>query len=117
MFATNFKLVNNKKPISNIDGGEYNRGILQVSIPELVDSIQQLPNVPPRQRMRVVMYGSIDTSGSMGEYAIAGNHNTSSTGPRTKMDFVHATLTNMVDYIVEQSVDFPHCCEIVELGI
>jgi hypothetical protein len=117
MFATNFKLVNNKKPVSNIDGGEYNRGILQVSIPELVvassiggdlDGDQQHPNVPPRQRMRVVMYGSIDTSGSMGEYAIAGNHNISSTGPRTKMDFVHATLINMVDYIIEQNIDFPH---------
>ena len=54
------------------------------------------------------MYGSIDSSGSMGEYAIAGNYNTLSTGPRTKMDFVHATLTNMVDYIVEQSAEFPH---------
>jgi len=98
-----FKLNANKKPAAVVDG-EYNRGILRISIPELVASSAAMP----RQKIRVIMYGSIDSSGSMGEYAIAGNHNASSTGPRTKMDFVHATLTNMVDYIVEQSTEFPH---------
>ena len=98
-----FKLVSGKKPAAVVDG-EYNRGILRISIPELVSNSA----ATPRQKIRVIMYGSIDSSGSMGEYAIAGNYNTSSTGPRTKMDFVHATLTNMVDYIVEQSAEFPH---------
>ena len=98
-----FKLVSGKKPAAVVDG-EYNRGILRISIPELVSNSA----ATPRQKIRVIMYGSIDSSGSMGEYAIAGNHNASSTGPRTKMDFVHATLTNMVDYIVEQSAEFPH---------
>ena len=101
-----FKLVSDKKPTAVVDG-EYNRGILRISIPELLASTTDV--VAPRgQKIRVIMYGSIDSSGSMGEYAIAGNHNASSTGPRTKMDFVHATLTNMVDYIVEQSAEFPH---------
>lgn len=99
-----FKLNTNKKPTTVAVDGEYNRGILRISIPELVSSSA----AAPRQKIRVIMYGSIDSSGSMGEYAIAGNYNASSTGPRTKMDFVHATLTNMVDYIVEQSAEFPH---------
>ena len=85
---TTFKLNANKKPAAVVDG-EYNRGILRINIPELVAS----STATPRQKIRVIMYGSIDSSGSMGEYAIAGNHNASSTGPRTKMDFVHATLT------------------------
>ena len=101
-----FKLVSDKKPTAVVDG-EYNRGILRISIPELVSNSADVV-AAPRQKIRVIMYGSIDSSGSMGEYAIAGNHNASSTGPRTKMDFVHATLTNMVDYIVEQSAEFPH---------
>ena len=101
-----FKLVSDKKPAAVVDG-EYNRGILRISIPELVSNSADVV-AAPRQKIRVIMYGSIDSSGSMGEYAIAGNHNASSTGPRTKMDFVHATLTNMVDYIVEQSAEFHH---------
>ena len=101
-----FKLVSDKKPTAVVDG-EYNRGILRISIPELVSNSADVV-AAPRQKIRVIMYGSIDSSGSMGEYAIAGNHNASSTGPRTKMDFVHATLTNMVDYIVEQSAEFHH---------
>ncbi len=98
-----FKVNATKKPATVVDG-EYNRGILRISIPELVASSA----ATPRQKIRVIMYGSIDSSGSMGEYATAGNHNASSTGSRTKMDFVHATLTNMVDYIVEQSAEFSH---------
>ena len=96
------KLSANKKPTTAAVDGEYNRGILRISIPELTAV------APQGQKIRVIMYGSIDSSGSMGEFAIAGNHNASSTGPRTKMDFVHATLTNMVEYIVEQSAEFPH---------
>ena len=99
-----FKLVANKKPPTVVDG-EYNRGILRISIPELVAASAESPI--SSQKIRVIMYGSIDSSGSMGEYAIAGNHNASSRGPKTKMDFVHVTLTNMVDYIVEQSAEFP----------
>ncbi len=96
-----FKLYANKKPTTVVDG-DYNRGILRISIPELTAV------APQGHKIRVIMYGSIDSSGSMGEFAIAGNHNASSTGPRTKMDFVHATLTNMVEYIVEQSAEFPY---------
>jgi len=95
------KLIANKKPTAVVVDREYNCGILRISIPGL-DVV-----APSTQKIRVIMYGSIDSSGSMGEYAIAGNHNASSTGPKTKMDFVHATLTNMVDYIVEQSAEFP----------
>jgi hypothetical protein len=99
-----FKLIKNKKPPTVVDE-EYNRGILRISIPQLVAASTESPI--SSQKIRVIMYGSIDSSGSMGEYAITGNHNASSTGPKTKMDFVHATLTNMVDYIVEQSAEFP----------
>jgi hypothetical protein len=102
----NFKVIQNKRPDSPADG-EYNRGILQIRIPELAANSGDIAAAPP-QKLRVVMYGSIDSSGSMGEYAIAGNHNASSTGPKTKMDFVHATLINMVEYIVQQSAEFPH---------
>jgi hypothetical protein len=94
------KLIANKKP-TVVGDREYNCGILRISIPEH-DVV-----ATSTQKIRVIMYGSIDSSGSMGEYAIAGNHNASSTGPKTKMDFVHATLTNMVDYIVQQSAEFP----------
>ena len=98
-----FKLVANKKPSTVVDG-EYNRGILRLSIPEL----NSASTTAPRQKIRVIMYCSIDSSGSMGDYAILGHHNNSSSGPKTKMDFVHVTLTNMVDYIVEESAVSPH---------
>ena len=100
-----FKLIKNKKPstISEVSG-EYNRGILRLSIPEL----NSASTTAPRQKIRVIMYCSIDSSGSMGDYAILGHHNNSSSGPKTKMDFVHVTLTNMVDYIVEESTVSPH---------
>ena len=105
MFHHTFKLNSNKKPTS-IDTEEYNRGILRITIPQLV--VDSTNTTIPRQKIRVIMYGSIDCSGSMEELATSGNYNTSYTGPRTKMDFVHATLINMVDYIVEQSYEFPH---------
>jgi hypothetical protein len=104
-----FKLIANKKPstISDVDG-EYNRGILRLNIPALVAASADAHI--SRQQIRVIMYCSIDSSGSMGDYAILGHHNSASSGPKTKMDFVHATLTNMVDYIVDQTSEFP-CVE------
>jgi hypothetical protein len=102
----NFKVIQNKKPNTPADG-DYNRGILQIRIPELMANTGDIAAAPP-QKLRVVMYCSIDASGSMNENAIPLNQNNISTGPRTKMDFVHVTLMNMVEYIVQQSAEFPH---------
>ena len=94
----NFKVIRNQKPNSPVDG-DYNRGILQIRVPEL--TVSSSSDAAPPQKLRVVMYGSIDASGSMNENAIPLNQNNVYTGPRTKMDFVHATLMNMVEYIVQ----------------
>lgn len=102
----NFKVIHNKKPNPPADG-DYNRGILQICVPELAANSDDIAAAPP-QKLRVVMYGSIDASGSMNENAIPLNHTSVSAGPQTKMDFVRATLMNMVEYIVQQSAEFPH---------
>lgn len=51
------------------------------------------------------MYGSIDCSGSMGENATRYQQ---SQQQNTKMHFVHATLTNMVDTIISKQEEFSH---------
>ena len=88
----------------------FNRGIIQINIPPFADSSSsQTPTAvasQPRQKIRVIMYGSIDCSGSMGESASrCQSHHQQRT---TKMDFVHATLTNMVDTIISQQEEFSH---------
>jgi hypothetical protein len=75
---------------------EYNRGVFTINIPPQVQGVLQQP-------MRVVMYASIDRSGSMGELANAQIQNS-----QTKMAFVVSTLNNMVEYIVSQHAEFPH---------
>lgn len=82
---------------SNIPAGvEYNRGVFKINIPPQLQGVLQQP-------MRVVMYASIDRSGSMGELANSQIHNSP-----TKMAFVVSTLTNMVEYVVSQHAEFPH---------
>ncbi len=82
---------------SNIPAGvEYNRGVFKIKIPPQVQGVLQQP-------MRVVMYASIDRSGSMGELANAQIQNS-----QTKIAFVVSTLNNMVEYIVSQHAEFPH---------
>jgi hypothetical protein len=88
----------------------FNRGIIQINIPPFTDSSSsQTPTAvasQPRQKIRVIMYGSIDCSGSMGESAsrCQSQHQQRT----TKMDFVHATLKNMVDTIISQQEEFSH---------
>jgi hypothetical protein len=88
-----------------VDVASFNRGIIQINIPPFTDSSSSLP--PPRQKIRVIMYGSIDCSGSMDESATRcqSHHQQQRT---TKMDFVHATLKNMVDTIISQQEEFSH---------
>ena len=81
---------------SVLSGVEYNRGVFRINIPPQAQGVLQQP-------MRVVMYGSIDRSGSMGELANSQIHNSP-----TKMAFVVSTLTNMVEYIASQHDEFPH---------
>ena len=92
---TSFRVASNSKSGVPADI-EYNRGVFKITIPPQASGILQQP-------MRVVMYASIDRSGSMGESANAHTHN-----PQTKMAFVVSTLNNMVDYIVSQQDEFPH---------
>ena len=92
---TSFRVASNSKSGVPADIG-YNRGVFKITIPPQASGILQQP-------MRVVMYASIDRSGSMGESANAHTHN-----PQTKMAFVVSTLNNMVDYIVSQQDEFPH---------
>ena len=81
---------------SVLSGVEYNRGVFRINIPPQAQGVLQQP-------MRVVMYASIDRSGSMGELANSQIHNSP-----TKMAFVISTLTNMVEYIASQHDEFPH---------
>jgi len=92
---TSFRVATTSK--SSIPAGdEYNRGVFKITIPPQVSGVLQQP-------MRVVMYASIDRSGSMGEQANAQIQNS-----QTKMAFVVSTLNNMVEYIVSQHAEFPH---------
>ena len=70
-------------------GDEFNRGIFQIIIPAPALSGE----VGSRKRMRLVMYVSVDASGSMQETATRRGQ-----AAQTKMDFVHMTLTNMIEY-------------------
>lgn len=95
-----------------VDAASFNRGIIQINIPPFADSSSsQTPTAvasPPRQKIRVIMYGSIDCSGSMDESATRCQSHHQQHQRTTKMDFVHATLNNMVDTIISQQEEFSH---------
>lgn len=106
---TSFQLVSSKKPASNTptptsiaseanETNEYNRGIFKIDIPALSVEGGHL-----RRKMRFIMYVSVDASGSMDETATRPGH-----AAQTKMDFVHMTLTNMIEYIASQEEENPH---------
>ena len=102
---TSIKFFTNQRPVSAADSGSeavtpFNRGIIQVNIPPFTDT----PHLQSRQKIRVIMYASIDCSGSMGESA----SRCQQSQQNTKMDFVHATLKNMVDTIISQQEEFSH---------
>jgi hypothetical protein len=102
---TSIKFFTNQRPASAAASGTeadtpFNRGIIQVNIPPFTDTPQS------RQKIRVIMYGSIDCSGSMGENA--SRYQQSQQQQNTKMDFVHATLNNMIDTIISQQEEFSH---------
>ena len=117
---SSIKFLTNQRPVSAAASGteadaatavdvvSFNRGIIQINIPPFTDSSSSLSSTPPpRQKIRVIMYGSIDCSGSMDESATRcqSHHQQQRT---TKMDFVHATLKNMVDTIISQQEEFSH---------
>ena len=98
---TSFQLVSSKKPTSDTSSAtadEYNRGIFKIDIPTLSGEGGHL-----RRKMRFIMYVSVDASGSMAETATRPGH-----AIQTKMDFVHMTLTNMIEYIASQEEENPH---------
>lgn len=98
---TSLALVSSKKPTTIAHGdGEYNRGILNITIPSI---LVEGENAVVRQKMRFIMYVSIDASGSMGETATRRGQ-----APQTKMDFVHSTVKNMIEYIASQQDENPH---------
>ena len=116
---TSIKFLTNQRPASAAASGTeadadatavtpFNRGIIQINIPPFTDT----SSPPHRQKIRVIMYGSIDCSGSMGEnashYQSRQHQNQQSQQQNTKMHFVHATLTNMVDTIISQQEEFSH---------
>jgi len=98
---TSFQLVSSKKSASDTPtsiADEYNRGIFKIDIPALSGEGGHL-----RRKMRFIMYVSVDASGSMAETATRPGH-----AAQTKMDFVHMTLTNMIEYIASQEEENPH---------
>ena len=104
---TSIKFFTNQRPVSAAASGTeavtpFNRGIIQVNIPPFTDT----PHLQSRQKIRVIMYGSIDCSGSMGEYA--SRYQQSQQQQNTKMHFVHETLNNMVETIISQQEEFSH---------
>ena len=103
---TSIKFFTNQRPISGSEAvTPFNRGIIQINIPPFTDTPHS------RQKIRVIMYGSIDCSGSMGENAShyqSRQHQNQQSHQNTKMHFVHATLTNMVDTIISQQEEFSH---------
>ena len=100
---TSFQLASNNRPsadhLASTDGGEFNRGIFQIVIPALSGEEGSLQ---PAKKMRFIMYVSVDASGSMCEKA-------SKPGQpmQTKMEFVHITITNMIEYIASQEEENP----------
>jgi hypothetical protein len=96
---TSFQLLSNKRPSSgesvSTAEGEFNRGIFKIDIPALSHVC--------RSPCRIIMYVSVDASGSMEETATRRGQ-----AAQTKMDFVHMTLTNMVEYIASQHEENPH---------
>jgi hypothetical protein len=120
---SSIKFLTNQRPVSAaasgteadaataVDVASFNRGIIQINIPPFTDSSSSLSSTPPpRQKIRVIMYGSIDCSGSMDESATRcqSHHQQHQQQRTTKMDFVHATLKNMVDTIISQQEEFSH---------
>jgi len=114
---TSIKFFTNQRPASGTEADTpFNRGIIQINIPPFTDSSSLSSTPPHRQKIRVIMYGSIDCSGSMGEYASHcqsrqhqnRNQPSQQSMQNTKMHFVHATLNNMVDTIISQQEEFSH---------
>ena len=121
---TSIKFFTNQRPDSSSGSGTesdtttmtpFNRGIIQINIPPFTNtSSSQTPTAlapQPRQKIRVIMYGSIDCSGSMGENAShcqSRHHQNQQSQQNTKMHFVHATLNNMVDTIISKQEEFSH---------
>lgn len=109
---TSIKFSTNQRPASGTEADAtavtpFNRGIIQINIPPFTDT----PHLQSRQKIRVIMYGSIDCSGSMGENAShyqSRQHQNQQSQQNTKMHFVHATLNNMVDTIISQQEEFSH---------
>jgi len=106
---TSINLLSDKKPTNetsetNETGNtndtlyRYNRGIFQIVIPPIQGGVST-----PRQKMRFIMYVSIDASGSMAETATRRGQT-----PQSKMQFVHMTMTNMIEYIASQEDENPH---------
>jgi len=98
---TSFSLISSKKP--DTQGEEYNRGIFKITIPPLTISDEHQGGLVSRQKMRFIIYASVDASLSMGETATRHGQ-----APQTKMDFVHATIKNMIDYIASQEDENAH---------
>lgn len=117
---TSIKFLTNQRPAPSVGSDTdttsatpFNHGIIQINIPPFTDSSSsQTPTAvasQPRQKIRVIMYGSIDCSGSMGEYATyCQSRQNQQSQQNTKMHFVHATLNNMVDTIISQQEEFSH---------
>ena len=115
---SSIKFFTNKRPASVADANsenQYNRGIIQITIPSVenhdVSSLTPSSSSPIRQKIRVIMYASIDCSGSMSDVATCYTNQQRSRDQRqqsTKMNFVHATLNNMVETIISQQEEFSH---------
>ena len=104
---TSIKFFTNQRPVSGSEAvTPFNRGIIQINIPPFTDT----PHLQSRQKIRVIMYGSIDCSGSMGENAshYQSRQHQNQQQQNTKMHFVHATLNNMVETIISQQEEFSH---------
>lgn len=104
---TSIKFSTNQRPASESDANavnSYNRGIIHINIPPFTDTTHS------RQKIRVIMYASIDCSGSMSDVATCYNNQRSrdANQQNTKMHFVHATLNNMVETIISQQEEFSH---------
>ena len=112
---TSIKFFTNQRPASasaSETEASYNRGIIKINIPPFTDaSSSQTPTAiasQSRQKIRVIMYASIDCSGSMADVASYHNNQQRQNQQNTKMHFVHATLNNMVDTIISQQEEFSH---------
>lgn len=111
---TSIKFSTDQRPVSGTEADAnavtpFNRGIIQVNIPPFTDTL----HLQSRQKIRVIMYASIDCSGSMGENAShyqsrQNQHQHHNPQQNTKMHFVHATLNNMVETIISQQEEFSH---------